>query len=366
MKTSQDHPTSSTTLISFLAKFPTHVLAPILSPLIAIILLSGFAFYLDAFANGYVQRILLYVLANSILALSLNLVSGFTGQFSLGHAGFATIGGYMSAWLSMLPMVAGFRASAGPGDFLIFIPCTLAGGLLAAVFGLIVGIPSLRLRGDYLAIVTLGFGEITRVILLNIKSVGGALGLSQLPTPSGFDLGPIKVSPFIVLFCYGAIFATLTFTVLWRLTRSIHGRIYLSVREDELAAEAMGVNTTRTKVTAFVLSSFFAGIAGSFLSMAVGGLNPTSAAFSRSVDVIIMVVLGGLGSLSGSLLAAIVVTIVPEFVLRPLQDYTGVDLRMIIYSLILILFMILRPKGIFGTHEIYDMFQKWQKCEVRG
>lgn len=313
---------------------------------------------LEVSANGYVQRILLYVLANSILAISLNLVSGFTGQFSMGHAGFAAIGGYLAAWMSLQPWEAQFRAAMGSADFLVFGIEAIAGGLLAACFGLLVGIPSLRLRGDYLAIVTLGFGEIVRVVAQNIPEIGGALGLSQLPVPSAFQIGPFHVSQFMALFSYMSFWAVLSFFVIWRITQSVHGKVLMSVREDELASEAMGVSTTRAKVFAFVLSSFFAGVAGSLSALAVGGLNPTVASFSRSVDIIIMVVFGGLGSLTGSIIAAFVITTVPEFVLREIQDQTGVDLRMVIYSLLLIIFMIVRPKGMLGSEEIGEFVRR--------
>jgi branched-chain amino acid transport system permease protein len=150
-----------------------------------------------------------------------------------------------------------------------------------------------------------------------------------------------------------------TFLFLWRLLHSTYGRAFLSVREDEIAAQAMGINTTAMKVKAFVISSFFAGVAGSIFAHAAHYLNPSSFSFTKSVDVIIMVVLGGMGSLTGSVFAAAVVTILPEFILRPLQEFTGVDLRMVIYSLLLILFMITRPEGIFGTKEFDDIFGRF-------
>jgi branched-chain amino acid transport system permease protein len=326
--------------------------APTLVSLGLVALVVSVALVLDQSANGYVQRIVLYGLVNIVLALSLNLVCGVTGQFSLGHAGFMAIGAYTAASLSLLPWAGEVRAVLGGAELLLFFALSLTGGAVAGLFGLLVGIPSLRLRGDYLAIVTLGFGEITRIVLLNTPSLGGALGLFQLPVPGALSIGAVSLSEFAVLFLYLAFWAILTFVILWRWIYSTHGLVLMSVREDELAAEAMGVRTTQTKVLSFFVSSFFAGVGGSLLALAVGGLNPSNAAFARSVDYIIMVVLGGLGSLTGSVIGALFVTFLPEFVLRYIQDLTGIDLRMVVYSLILILVMILRPQGLMGRREL--------------
>lgn len=304
---------------------------------------------IDVGTNAYMQLILLYMCANIILALSLNLVNGFTGQFSIGHAGFMAVGAYVSAYLS----TEVFREPT----FWHYIGFAVTGGLAAALAGYIVGLPSLRLRGDYLAIVTLGFGEIIRVMLLNTPAVGGARGMTGIPGPTEVVLGDYVLSPFYLSWVLATFWTILTFVVLWRLVHSVHGRAFLSVREDEIAAQAMGINTTQVKVRAFVISSFFAGIAGSLFAHAAHYLNPSTFAFTKSVDVIIMVVLGGMGSLTGSVFAAIIITILPEF-LRPLQDYTGVDLRMVIYSLALILFMIARPEGLFGTRELPALWRR--------
>jgi branched-chain amino acid transport system permease protein len=317
----------------------------ILAPAITLIALALLGLMLDSVANQYVQLIFLFMCANIILSLSLNLVNGFTGQFSIGHAGFMAIGAYVSAWLSMQPGLLG--PDTGNLELLNFVLFGLAGGLVAAFAGWIVGMPSLRLRGDYLAIVTLGFSEIIRVVLLNTPAVGGARGMFGIPGPSTFTLG----------FMLCAFWITMTFFTLWRLVHSVHGRAFLSVREDEIAAQAMGVNTTQMKVRAFVISSFFAGVAGSIFAHASQYLNPSTFSFTKSVDVIIMVVLGGMGSLTGSIFAAVIVTILPEFVLRPLQAVTGVDLRMVIYSAALVLFMITRPEGIFGMKELPDVVE---------
>lgn len=302
------------------------------------LIVAGIALIISTVAmtglNAYLQQILFYIAINIILASSLNLVNGFCGQFSLGHAGFMAVGAYVSALVSL--NFSPFPAAVSQLNFVIY---ALAGGLCAAFAGFLVGMPSLRLRGDYLAIVTLGFSEIIRVIVLNLEVVGGARGLYGIPGTTDF------------LACFHAFFwAGATVLLLWRLVHSSYGRAFLSVREDEVAAECMGINTTAIKVKAFVISSFFAGAAGSLFAHTTNSLNPASFQFVKSVDVVIMVVLGGMGSLTGSVVGAILVTILPE-ALRPLQEYTGVDLRMVIYSAALILLMIMRPNGILGSRE---------------
>lgn len=313
--------------------------SPLLSLLVLI--LTGLIFQFGF--NAYIQLTILFIFVNAILAMSLNLVNGYTGQFSLGHAGFMAIGAYTSAFLStQIPSLS------GPLSLVVIGGSTLAGGLLAAFAGYLVGLPSLRLKGDYLAIVTLGFGEIIRVALLNIDTLGGPRGISGIPSLPGF----------MVSYAYCALWAVICFFVIWRLTRSSHGRGFLSVREDEIAAEAMGIDTTQMKVRAFVLSSFFAGIGGALFAHITNYISPSSFTFLMSVNAIIMVVLGGMGSLSGSITAAIFITVMPEL-LRSLQQITGVDLRMVIYSLLLILVMILRPQGLFGEYEITDLWRKY-------
>jgi branched-chain amino acid transport system permease protein len=322
------------------------------TPILAFITLLLIGAGVDFGTGSFIQLILIYVLINMIMAMSLNLVNGFTGQFSLGHAGFMAVGAYTSAFISTL-----VAAPAGFAQFFYYILLAFCGGLASALAGFAVGLPSLRLRGDYLAIVTLGFGEIIRVILLNTPAVGGARGMYGIVGPAGWDADSYSVSRFLLGYSHAIFWVLVCFMVIWRIMRSTYGREFMSVREDEIAGEAMGVNTTRVKVQAFVLSSFFAGVAGSIFAHYTNYLNPASFAFTRSVDSIIMVVLGGMGSLSGSLLAAIFITVLPEL-LRPLVETTGVDLRMVIYSLSLILLMILRPKGIMGSKEIRFWAQK--------
>jgi branched-chain amino acid transport system permease protein len=290
--------------------------------------------------NPYMFSIIMYAGINVILAVSLNLVNGFTGQFSMGHAGFMSVGGYFSAFITSWATVAyADLFNQTWAMILLFAVALIAGGLLASAVGYLVGLPSLRLKGDYLAIVTLGFGEIIRVLILNINAIGGARGMTGIPALSTFGW----VYTLVVI---------AVFTV-WRLMNSAHGRAFLSVREDEIAAESMGVNTTRAKIRAFVIGAFFAGVSGGLFAHYLAYLNPQTFDFNKSFEIIIMVVLGGMGSVTGSVVAAIFLTVIRE-ALRPLQEYTHVDLRMVIYALMLIVLMLTRPNGLFGTREFTD------------
>ncbi len=258
-----------------------------------------------------------------ILAVSLNLINGHTGQFSLGHAGFMAVGGYAAAKFSLTfaPMVP---AAAQP---LVFLLALILGGCLAALIGLGVGIPSLRLRGDYLAIVTLGFGEIIRVVVQNMESVGAASGLKGIPkfTTLGWTFA----------------LAAITIYVIASLVNSTYGRGFIAVNDDEVAASSMGINPVRYKVTAFVVGAFFAGIAGGLYAHHKQFLSPTGFDFLKSIDIVVMVILGGMGRTAGVAIAAILLTLLPE-VLRQFADY-----RMIIYSLLIIGLMMARPQGLF-------------------
>src|SRR2546422_74194 len=266
-----------------------------------------------------------------ILAVSLNLVNGLTGQFSIGHAGFMAVGGYVSAVMLM----------RGPEDDpyrIFFVLAMVTGAMAAALAGWLVGKPSLRLRGDYLAIVTLGFGEIIRVIIENTPFFGGAIGLSPIPHRADF--------------AWIWAVAIVTILVAKRLRDSTHGRAFLSVREDEVAAEAMRIDTTGCKVRAVVISAFFGGVAGALSGAFEGNLAPQSFTFVRSFEVVAMVVLGGMGSITGSTIAAGVLTLLPEY-LRAVAN-----LRMVIYSIALIALMLLRPRGLLGTREVWDWWRR--------
>ena len=299
--------------------------------------------WLPELISPYFFQIIVLAGINVILSVSLNLVNGFTGQFSMGHAGFMSVGGYLSAYITTSLVTSHPELMNDPiTGSVVFALSLILGGIAATAVGYIVGLPSLRLRGDYLAIVTLGFGEIIRVIFLNTNAVGGARGLSGIAKFTTF--GAVFTCVIITVFC------------VWRLVHSAHGRILVSIREDEIAATAMGVNTTQGKVRAFAMGAFFAGVAGGLFAHYLTTLNPGTFDFNRSFEVIIMVVLGGMGSISGSVVAAILLTVLKE-ALRPLQQLTGIDLRMVIYSLVLIVMMLARPKGIFGTSEIGDLIR---------
>ncbi len=269
--------------------------------------------------NSYYQINLSSLCINIILAVSLNLINGFTGQLSLGHAGFMAVGAYASVIMTNYlgqPFIAGIAAAC----------------LAAALAGFIIGVPTLRLKGDYLAIATLGFGEIIRVVLQNIDFVGGPagiMGISQLTT-----------WPWL----FGA--TVITVLVMVNLINSSYGRAIISVREDEIASELMGINTTRYKVLAFVIGAMFAGLAGAIYAHYFYIIKPETFNFMKSFDILVMVVLGGLGSTTGAIIAAIFITVLTA----ALQKWAAI--RMILYALILIIIMIYRPQGLMGNKEI--------------
>ena len=282
--------------------------------------------------GSFWQLNLLIIGINIILSASLNLINGYTGQFSLGHAGFMAVGAYVGVVLT-----TNFHVP--------FLAALVVGGLAAAALGVLIGLPTLRLRGDYLAIATLGLGEIIRIVIMNIQYVGGAAGFKGIPHYTTFTW----VS-FVMLF---------TLFFIKNFVNSSHGRACIAIRENEIAAEAMGINTTKYKVMAFAIGAGFAGVAGGLFAHCFYIINPSSFTFMASFNYLIMVVLGGLGSLTGSIAGAFVVTAIsaalaswPEF-------------RMIIYALALILLMFYRPQGLFGYMEITDM-KIFQRFHLKG
>ena len=308
-----------------------------LNPRLGLALGLAFAVILQlcsGWIDSYATQVIIFAAINVTLAVSLNLVMGETGQFSLCHAAFMAMGAYTSALLtgkalpSLLPHLSWTGSSWA--SQLFFLPVLVIAGLIAALTGLIVGGPSLRLRGDYLAMVTLGFGEIIRVLLQNTNAVGGARGMDGiLPATNLF-------------WAIGA--AVVTLYTIMALVRSTYGRGFLAVRDDEIAAAAMGIDTTRFKVTAFVIGAFFAGVAGALYAHAVEYISPEGFNFLRSFEIIVMVILGGLGRPVGVAIAAIVITFLNEW-LRQFSEY-----RMVAYALIIILFMILRPEELLAPY----------------
>ncbi|NTV89069.1 MAG: branched-chain amino acid ABC transporter permease [Clostridiales bacterium] len=278
--------------------------------------------------NDYIQATMATICINIILAVSLNLITGFTGQFSLGHAGFMSIGAYTCAITTMnYPTIWGF------------IGGTLLGAIFAAIVGFIIGLPTLRLKGDYLAIATLGMAEIIRIVFLNLEITNGAAGLSGVPQFVNWM--------WLFLFTAGSVVLITNFL------KTSHGRACISIREDEIAAESMGINTTKYKVMAFTIGAFCAGIGGSLYASYFYFIKPDLFGFLKSVDILVIVVLGGLGSISGSIIAAILLALVSTF----LQSFP--EVRMVIYSLILIIIMLFRPQGLMGSKEIsWSVFSK--------
>ena len=291
--------------------------------------------------NRYWQGILNLICINMIMATSLNLTVGVLGQINLGHAGFMAIGAYSAALFLKTGVVTGFPA---------FILSLIVGGFVAAIFGILIGLPVLRLTGDYLAIVTLAFGEIIRVLIENLDFTGGAQGLAGIPTTNDFGK----------FFFMAAFVITMIFT--WAESR--HGRTVLSIRDNELAAEACGINITKYKTQAFTLSAIFAGIAGALYAQNIGVLAANIFNYNKSFDYLVMVVLGGMGSITGAIFSSIGLTIIPEL-LKPLAEW-----RMVIYAIILIVVMIFRPQGLLGRKEFsirrFLKLDKYKKGDVEG
>ena len=269
--------------------------------------------------NSYYKGIITLALINIILAVSLNLIVGFTGQLCLGHAGFMSIGAYVSAVITQrlgMPFIVS-----------IFIAA-----IIACIFAALIGYPTLKLTGDYFAITTLAFCEIIRIIIMNIDAVGGARGFTGIPKETNFTLA--------------FLFMVITVIVIYNIIHSSQGRAMLSVRENEIAAESMGINAFKYKMIAFIIGAFFAGLAGGLYAHYMGYIQPASFDFNKSIDYLTFVVFGGMGSLSGSIIATIVLTFLPEL-LRGLGEF-----RMLIYPLALIILMIFRPQGLLGDKEV--------------
>jgi branched-chain amino acid transport system permease protein len=286
----------------------------------------------------YVQRIILIAGINVILAVGLNLINGTTGQFSIGHAGFMAVGAYAAAFsgVKLAPHVAAWFGAGPLADGVTFNAALLVGALLAAAAGVLVGLPSLRLKGDYLAIVTLGFGEIIRILFNNAQFLGAATGYYG-DSAAGL---PAYTSFFWVFF-----WVIVVVGLVRNVTFSQTGRSLVAIREDEIAAEAMATPTTRLKVLAFTLSAATAGIAGGLFAHLQNGVRPDDFKFDKSIDMIVMIIVGGLGSISGAAIGGVFVAVTLEL-MRDLQQY-----RLVLYALLLIVIMLLRPEGLLGQRE---------------
>lgn len=280
--------------------------------------------------NSYYAGIINLALINIMLAVSLNLIVGFTGKLCLGHAGFMSIGAYLSAILTQKAEIP-------------FIVSIFIGAIIACIIAALIGYPTLRLTGDYFAITTLAFCEIIRIVIMNIDFIGGARGLTGIPKKTNFTIA--------------FIFAVITIVIIYNIIHSSQGRAMLSVRENEIAAESMGINAFKYKIMAFVIGAFFAGLAGGLYAHYMGYIQPTAFDFNKSIDYLTFVVFGGMGSLSGSVIATIILTFLPEL-LRGFQNF-----RMILYPLALIILMIFRPQGLLGDKEITFKIFKLDKLK---
>jgi branched-chain amino acid transport system permease protein len=292
----------------------------------------------------YAQRIVLLAGINVILAVGLNLINGTTGQFSIGHAGFMAVGAYGAAYLGvqLAPLLQGLLGPGALTDAVTFNLALVAGALLAGIAGLLVGAPSLRLRGDYLAVVTLGFGEIIRISFNNAKFLGSATGYFG-DSPAGL--------PAYTTFFWVFAWAIAIVIAIRNLTFSQTGRSLAAIREDEIAAEAVATPTTRLKVLAFSLSAATAGIAGGLFAYMQSGIRPEDFRFDKSIDMIVMIIIGGLGSISGAVVGGVFVAVSLEL-MRDLQQY-----RLVLYALLLIGIMLVRPQGLFGSRELPEILR---------
>ena len=280
--------------------------------------------------TSYYLQLIVTSCINVCMTVSLNLVNGFTGQFSVGHAGFMAIGSYVAGYITteLIPQ----SALSGAFQIPIFILALIAGGVVAGIAGALIGLPTLRLRGDYLAIVTLAFGEIIRAIIRLIPAVGGARGMSGIPRYSSL-LIVLIITVIIVVLCRNMV-------------NSAPGRACVSIRDNEIAASCLGVNTFKYKMMVFIVAAVMAGVAGGLYSHALSYTQPDLYSFTKSCDYLVFLYAGGTASLTGSVISAFVLTFLPE-VLRFLSDW-----RMAIYALLLIIIMLRLPNGLFGGKEI--------------
>lgn len=315
----------------------------------AIIVLFALMIIANNVLDSYILRILNLCAIYTILGLSMNLINGFTGLFSLGHAGFMAVGAYTTALFTMplatkemnffmAPLISPLNKFVLP-----FLPSLLVAGLLSGFIAFLIGAPVLRLKGDYLAIATLGFGEIIRVIFTNTQNItNGALGLKSIPLSTN------------IWWSFGLAFVTAV--VLLSLINSSYGRAFKAIREDEIAAESMGIYLFKHKIWSFVIGAFFAGIGGGLMSNLIGAIDPLMFRFTTTYNILLIIVLGGMGSITGTIISAFVITIAQEG-LRFLDEamIPGIPalpgLRMVVFSILLMAVVLFFRNGLMGTRE---------------
>lgn len=303
----------------------------------ALILIFGLLKILQVNDRKYAV-LLVSVCINIILAVSLSLVVGYLGELSLGHAGFMAVGAYAGCLVSI-------HLQGTMPEFIVFFLALLIGGMAAALFGFIIGIPVLRLKGDYLAIVTLAFGEIIRSLVQNFEFTGGAMGLDNIPKSTDYITALVIIMILII--------------VIQNLIKSRHGRAIMAIRDNDIAARSVGINVTYYKLTVFIISAFFAGIAGVLYGHYYCILTPSDFSYNKSIDILVFVVMGGMGNITGAMISATVLTLLPEW----LRFLSG-DWRMLIYAIALIALMIFNNSPVFKTfREKYNIksFIPWLK-----
>ena len=310
--------------------------------IVGVLLIAIYAFlYLTIMNEGvfsYKAGIYINILIAILFAVSLNITVGLMGQLNLGFAGFISIGAYTGA------VITRAMSNVNINDNIKLVIALIAAGIVAGIFGVIVSALTLRLKGDYLAIITLAFGEMVRYVIQNIDFLGGAAGFKNIPIITNFT------NTYIV--------TIISLVIIIRLMTSGYGRLVLSIREDEIASENIGINTNMVKIYGFFISSFFAGVAGVLFAHNLGVLSPDKFSFVYSIEILVMVVFGGIGSITGSIVSASFITIINEL-LRQVSEY-----RVLIYSVVLIMIMIFRPEGLLGTSELTlkKIKEKIRKC----
>ncbi|RKD30098.1 branched-chain amino acid ABC transporter permease [Thermohalobacter berrensis] len=338
--------------------------------IISLILFVILLFIMNRTFDSYEIRILNLCGIYVVLGLSLNLINGFTGLFSLGHAGFMAIGAYTSAIFTMSPELKQMNYYLKPiipifkNIQLPFLPSLLIAGLMAGLIGFLIAAPVLRLKDDYLAIATLGFSEIIRVVFTNTQSLtNGALGLKGLPKYTN------------VWWSWGMAIGTVIFMVL--LIKGSYGRALMAIREDEIAAEAMGIDLFRHKIISFTIGSFLAGVGGALLAHLLGTIDPLMFRFLLTFNILLIVVLGGIGSITGTVISAVVVTVLMEFlrVLDGTMDLgfiriSGIPgMRMVVFSALLMFVILFYQRGIMGTKEFtwdWILNRKKKYTQIKG